>query len=74
MRINYVPILRFILFFLPPMVICFVLDVLGISTIDEQIYKFMHGISMIVAICFFSGIIYLIYAMVHNAMVEAKKE
>lgn len=74
MRIGYRPIIRFILFFLPAMILCVLPDVIGLTTIKEDMYDFRYGFDMTVSICFFGGIIYLVYAMFYNVAVEAKKQ
>lgn len=70
MRIDYRPIRQWILFLLPSMLICVLPDWLGITEVKQDWLTFRFWFDFIVAWCFFGGLAYAAYAVVHNAKLE----
>jgi hypothetical protein len=73
MKIEYEPIRHWILFFTPSMLLCVLPDWLGITNIKPDWLTFRTWFDFIVAWCFFGGIAYAVYAVLHNANLETNK-
>ena len=67
MRIEYEPIRRWTLFFLPAFLICALPDYLGITTPKESWLMFRFWFDLAVSVCFWGGVVYALYAVVHNS-------
>jgi hypothetical protein len=71
MRIEYHGIRRWVLFFLPAFLICALPDYLGITVIKPGWEAFRMYFDGLVTVCFVGGIVYALYAVVHNAGLES---
>jgi hypothetical protein len=74
MRIEYRPIRRWTLFFLPSFLICALPDYLGITTPKEGWAGFRFWFDITVSVAFWGGIIYAVYAVIYNAKLETRKQ
>jgi hypothetical protein len=68
MKIKYAPIRQWVVFFLPAFLMCALPNYLGIATPKEDWIEFRFWFDLIVSVAFFGGVVYAIYAVVHNAM------
>ena len=70
MRIDYQPLRKWTAFFFPAFVMCALPDYLGITNPKEAWVTFRFWFDLIVTIAFFGGVLFIVYAMVHNARLE----
>lgn len=73
MRIKYAPIRQWVIFFLPAFLMCALPNYLGIATPKEDwvVFRFWFDLSVSVAFC--GGVVYALYAVIHNALLEQNK-
>lgn len=74
MRIDYQPIRQWTIFFFPSFMLCALPNYLGIATPKEEWQLFRFWFDLSVSISFWGGVLYALYAVVHNAMLEARQE
>lgn len=74
MRIEYQPIRRWTLFFLPSFLLCALPDYLGITTPKEEFEVFRMWFDLFVSVAFWGGVLYAVYAVLHNAMLKAREQ
>lgn len=74
MKIDYQFIRQWTLFFMPSFLICALPDYLGITTPKENWAVFRFWFDLIVSMAFWGGVLYSIYAVIHNAMLKAREQ
>jgi len=70
--IDYLPIRKWVVFFTPAMLISVLPNWLGITEIKPDMATFHFLFDNFVALCFFGGVAYAIYAVIHNAKLKEK--
>ena len=70
--IDHQSIRTWILLFTPPMLLCVLPNWLGITEVKSDMATFRFWFDSFVTLCFFSGVAYAIYAVIHNANVRSK--